>query len=127
MEDDRRKAVRIKKSLTVLYRYNLDAGKKIWDETVIKDISETGISILTVKPFQPNDEFDFRIKLPMNPRGWSEFKGRAIDSKEMIGIREDRIAGMYVTRVEFVGLTEEEKGQLRMYIAWFLSKEGGKP
>ena len=45
MDEEKRKAIRVKASLFVQYGFDDGSGNKIWDITTIKNISETGVSV----------------------------------------------------------------------------------
>ena len=126
MVEERRKSVRIKKFITVRYSYGADNQEKKWDMTVIKDISETGMSIATCQQFSANDIVTFLVKIPSRPLEWIEFTGRIVAPEGMKPISGESVAGLYITRVEFVNLKEDRKELIREYIKWFLSKEGGR-
>lgn len=111
MDRERRKSLRIKRSLTVQYGYLLDKDRIKWDMTAIKDINQTGLCISTEKCFPPNEIIYFRIKFPNVPFKSFEFKGKVIESK----------AGGLVTRIEFLDLNEDQKAPLQEYAKWFLS------
>jgi len=125
MEEEKRQTVRIKKALIAMYRFHNDVDKDSWDQTQIRDICEKGMLITTMKCFQPNDVLTFLVKLPMNPFQWIEFNGRVVESKDLKTVHDEAIVGTYITRVEFVGIKEEHKELMRVYIAWFLTKKGG--
>jgi len=119
MAEERRKTIRIKKPLTAQYSYTVD-GKQIWDMSLIKDLSESGICLGTNKIFPLNDIFFIRLKVPIRPSLSLEIYGRVVESREFK-------AGINITRVEFTDLKDEQKELLREYIAWMLVKErGGK-
>jgi c-di-GMP-binding flagellar brake protein YcgR len=124
-DEERRKAVRIKKVITVRYSYCVDKGDKKWDMTVVKDISETGMCVTTHKQFSAQEEVAFLIKIPSRPLDWMEFTGRVIASESPVAASGATVTGTYVTRIEFVNLKDEQKEAVREYITWFLSKEGG--
>lgn len=127
MDEDRRKRVRIKKSLTAIYSYvDHKEDRKLFDETQIRDISEKGISAITIKAFKPQDTLTFLIKIPSNPLEWLEIKGKVVESKKLKTVFDESVADMHITRVEFMDLTDEQKKMIRVYVAWFLVKEGGK-
>lgn len=126
MSEERRKTVRIKKLLTARYSYGIDRNGKKWDIISIKDISETGMSVTTQRQFSPNDIITFFIKIPFRPLEWIEFTGRVVGSEGLKAIYGETVAGLHITRVEFVNLKEEHKKLIREYITWFLTKEGGR-
>lgn len=119
MEADKRKSVRIKKSLVVQYNYKISQSTTLWNMSTIKDISETGMCIVTDRSFPPNEKMNFRIKIPSRPFEWLEFNGRIVDT-------EASTANIYFARVEFTNLQEEQKGLIGEYIKWFLDNQGGK-
>jgi len=125
MDEERRKSVRIKKVITVRYNYGADTGEKKWDMTVVRDISETGMSIATNHKFSPNDIVDFLIKIPSRPLDWIELTGRVVASKELKSVYTAAVTAAHTTRVEFTNLKEDKKELIRQYVTWFLSKEGG--
>jgi len=125
MVEERRKSVRIKKVITVRYSYSTDKGEKKWDMTVIRDISETGMSITAHQRFSLSDIVTFLIKIPSRPLEWIEFTGRVVGSEESKAVSGEIVAGSHITRVEFINLKEDQKELFREYIAWFLTKEGG--
>lgn len=126
-KEERRKTVRIKKSLIALYSMEASGQKEKWDQTFIKNISEEGMMITTMKAFQQNATLHFLIKFPLQPFEWKEFRGKVIDSVALKTLHDDAVSNTYITRIEFLDLKEEQKELLRVYVAWFLSKEGGKP
>jgi len=124
-EEERRKAVRIKKVITVRYSYGVDKGDKKWDMTVVKDISETGMCVTTHKQFSAEEEVAFFIKIPSRPLDWMEFIGKVVASESLASALGAPITGTYITRVEFINLKDDQKEAVREYITWFLSKKGG--
>ena len=127
MGEERRKSVRIKKVLVVRYGYGVDKDGKKWDITAIRDISETGMQIITIKHFHNGEVLNFLIKIPFRPFQWIEFNGKIVGSKEPKTPLDDSVLGVYLTRVEFLDLKEDLKELLRAYVDWFLTKEwGGK-
>ncbi|MFA5356034.1 MAG: PilZ domain-containing protein [Candidatus Omnitrophota bacterium] len=122
MADERRRSVRVKKVINI--RYTDD--KKKWDITAIRDISETGISFTTHKPFSPDDIITFLIKIPTMPLEWLEITGRVVASEGIISAAGAMLEGSFITRVEFVNLQGRHKEFIQQYITWFLSKQGGR-
>lgn len=117
MEKDRRKSIRVRTSFIVQYGYYVnDKGKKMWDMTVIRDISEVGMRITTHKSFSPNDILNFRLRIPSDPFQYLNFNGKVVESEESKAAR-------HLTRIEFMDLEEEQKELIRIYVEWFLSKQ----
>lgn len=122
IKEEKRKSVRIKKTLFVRYSYSFDKDKKRWEEAVVRDISETGISITTCHSFLPNDTITILIKIPSRPLDWIELKGRVVRCEGVKPIAERSKFGASITAIEFIDLNEEQKKIIREYISWFLSK-----
>lgn len=119
MEGERRKTGRIKKNLTVQYACGKDIALK-WEMSLIKDISEKGLSISTAEDLVPGQKLFIRLKLPTHPFEWINLEGSVFESKSLSG-------NFRLTRVEFIQLKEEDKSLIKDYIAWVLLKErGGK-
>lgn len=125
MREERRKSVRIKKVITVRYSYGIDKDEKKWDMTVIRDISETGMSVATQHKFSPNDIVTFLIKIPSRPLDWIELAGRVVVSEGVKTTSGETLGVAHITRVEFINLKEDQKELIREYITWFLSKKWG--
>ena len=125
MGEERRKSVRIKKVITVRYSYGSDTGEKKWDMTVVKDLSETGMSVATNHKFSRNDIVAFLIKIPSRPLDWIELTGRVVACEGLKSVSVAPLTAAHTTRVEFINLKEEQKELIRQYVTWFLSKEWG--
>ncbi|MCX5708206.1 MAG: PilZ domain-containing protein [Candidatus Omnitrophica bacterium] len=117
MEEERRKTSRIKKNLIVQYASDEKINLK-WGISLIKDISDMGMSITTGKSFAPEENLLIRLKLPSQPYRWIDLKGAVIESKSYGGEN-------WLTRVRFLKLNNEDKELIKDYIAWFLIKERG--
>jgi len=121
MEEERRKAVRIKKSLTAQY----SKDKNFWDTTFIRDISEFGMQITTTGQLPTDAILTVRVKFPSKPFEWTEINGKVVGSTEMKTGFKESVASTHITRIQFVDLKEEHKKLIHEYIEWFLSKKGG--
>lgn len=120
MPEEKRKADRIKKPLVIQYGYiRQEDNQKIWDETTIRDISETGISFRAARRFATGAPIILRINLPSNPLEWTEVNVEVVDSAESA-------IGIHMTRVKFMDLGEQEKKLIGECVAWFLGKDGGR-
>jgi len=119
MGEEKRNAVRVKKSLSVKYQYLRDT-ENLWDISFVKDISEKGVCINTKIAFPANGVILLSLKLPTDPFHSIEIKGRVIDS---------RIFGQtdtFVTRIEFTDLTIEQKTAIQQFVAWAVSTDKPK-
>ena len=108
MNGEKRKAIRVKTTINV--QYFLDTDR--WDITTVKDISETGLSIITGKCFDKDGPIWLRIRIPSLPFDPIEVQGRVVESKDT------GVGNMYLTRVEFKELTPEIKKTFHDYIDW---------
>lgn len=108
------------------YSYYTDKGEKKWDMTSVRDLSDTGMSVITNHHFSPNEIVTFLVKIPNMPLEWTEIAGRIIASG-IVNSLSTETASVYLTRVEFINLKEEHKELIRRYVAWFLSQKGGGP
>jgi c-di-GMP-binding flagellar brake protein YcgR len=119
MSEERRKSIRIKKPISVQYSYK-ENNKWVWDMSLLKDLSDTGLCIGTNRCFSKHESFFLRLKLPLKPFESLELNSKVIESNKCQ-------AGPYITRLEFINVTEKQKELIREYIAWILVKErGGK-
>lgn len=112
MEQEKRKAVRVKRTLYIQYERLNNEENKIWDTGNVRDISETGASFIANKTFPVNHSISLRLRLPSNPTEWMDFSGRIVYSAESS-------TGVHLTRVEFASLKEEHKQALREFVALF--------
>lgn len=119
MENERRKSIRIKKPL--LIHYSKDG--KLWDISPIRDLSEDGMQFTVNGKLETGKVFKFSITIPLKPVEQLEFSGKIIESKELKTRYGANVPGMYVTRIEFIDMQEEQKALLRRYIAWLLKHE----
>jgi hypothetical protein len=107
MREERRKSKRIKKTLTIQYAVGEKNNLK-WEMSLIRDISDTGLSFAADGNFSPDDNINIRLKLPIRPFEWVKIEGIVLESKKL------------VTRVKFTQLTDEDKELINEYIVWFL-------
>lgn len=115
MDEEKRKNKRIKKNLTIKYRRDAEN----WDVTNTEDISESGIRIHTMKAFVNNDEISLLIKVPFRPFYWIKAKGIVLESQHLV-------TQVYVCRIQFVDLKEEDRKLIRTFIEWNLVNKGGQ-
>jgi c-di-GMP-binding flagellar brake protein YcgR len=117
MEEERRKAARIKKNLTVKYALKVKNDLR-WEMSLIKDISDTGMSLTTSQNFIPEENLIIRLKLPSQPFNWIEINAAVIETRNYGG-------ETWLTRVKFIQLGNEDKKLIKNYITWFLVNERG--
>jgi hypothetical protein len=117
MSEEKRRAVRVKSAIFIQYCLDLNSSSKKWDITSVKNLSETGVCIVTGKPFEANSDIEIRFKLPSRPFEPIDVLGRVVESKE------SGFANAYITRVEFKDLTDEIKNVFHDYIEWVLKNE----
>ncbi|MDD5079202.1 MAG: PilZ domain-containing protein [Candidatus Omnitrophica bacterium] len=119
MADEKRSAVRVKKSLSIKYQYALNT-ENLWDISFVKDISEKGVCINTKVEFPVSGNILLSFKLPTDPFHVIEITGKVIDS---------RIFGQtstYVTRIQFPDLSIEQRTAIQQFVAWAISSEKPK-
>jgi hypothetical protein len=104
--EERRKAIRIKKQLTAQYQ-ELDKDN-LWQTADIKDFSENGLVVATEKVIEPGSCLLFRVKIPLDPFRWFDFKAKVIASENKL------------MRVEVIDMTDEVRETIRKYIAWYM-------
>ena len=115
--EDKRRTERIKKSLVVQYAYENDRGERVWDISIVRDISEGGMNITTLRDFPVQRVLTLLIKIPSRPFEQVELEGRVCGS-EKYG------SGTYLTHIEFINLKDEQRKIIQKYVDWFLKKRG---
>lgn len=122
-KEERRRAVRIKKTLFVQYKD--EAGIEKWDMASMNDFSELGMFIITETPFSIDAVLNFRFKLPSNPFETLILRGRVVacEKRAIAKDRHDAALAGHSTKIEFMDIKEEQKKSIREYVSWFLSKQ----
>jgi len=85
-----------------------------WDITSVRDISETGLCILTGRQYDPEETITLRLKIPSRPFEKIEVAGRVVGSSS---------AGKgtsFITRIEFKDLAEETRALFHEYLGWLI-------
>ena len=119
MGEERRRTIRVKATLFLQYSLGSE-GNSRWDITTVKDISETGLCILTGKKFEPEETITLRLKIPSRPFEMIEVTGRVVESSET----GKTLA--YITRIEFKDLNDEAKSLFHEYVDWAVKNSGAK-
>jgi len=117
MSEERRRAIRINPSIFIQYCLDLNNPSKKWDITSVKNLSETGVCIITGKPFEANCDIEIRFKLPSRPFEPVDVMGRVVESNA------SGFGNSYITRVEFKDLKDDIKQLFHDYIDWVLQNE----
>lgn len=112
MEEERRRAIRIKKELVAQYQEKGDGQN--WDIAEIKDFSEIGLVMFTEKVFAADTALHFRVKVPLNPTQWYEFNGKVIACDK------------HRVRVAITEIGSDTLVIIREFVAWFLKKQAPK-
>jgi hypothetical protein len=120
MDEERRKAVRVRDPLFVQYCFEDASCNRIWDITTVQDISETGLSIKTIKAFETGSSITLRLKVPFRPLEKIEVTGK------VIGSLPTGQGSTAMTRVEFNDLSEDTKSLFREYVAWVIKSQSPK-
>lgn len=116
MSEEKRRATRVKKPISVQYIYGAKENGHTWDMTTVKDISQTGISFVVNTPFSPGQIIDIRLKVPSYPFKWVELRGKIVSADNFVGT-------MHMVRIDFVDLADEQKKIIAEYVSLFLNKE----
>ena len=117
MPEERRRAIRVKSSIFIQYCFDLKSPAKKWDITSVKNLSETGICIITGRQFEASSDIEIRFKLPSRPFDPVDVMGRVVESKESC------FGNAYITRVEFKDLNDDIKKLFHDYIDWIVKNE----
>jgi hypothetical protein len=117
MSEERRRAIRVKSSIFIQYCLDLNSSSKKWDITSVKNLSETGVCIVTGKRFEANSDIEIRFKLPSRPFEPVNVMGRVVESKE------SGFGNSYLTRVEFKDIKEDIKKLFRDFVDWIIKNE----
>ena len=118
MEEEKRKALRVKSSLFVQYCLDVNSEQKSWDITSIKNLSETGVCLQTGRPFEIGSTITLRVKIPSRP-----FEKTEIDAT-VVGCQSTGQGTTCVVRAEFKDLSDDTKGVLREYVLWMVKNPG---
>lgn len=123
MEEEKRRSVRIKAQLVVQYRCDeLPENGRKWDATTLRDISENGACITTTKCFSPQQILKLQIKIPSRPFRPLEINGRVIESVPCMSMSGVVMKDVFIVRLEFLDLNDEQKELIRTYIEWTRNK-----
>jgi len=128
MDEERRKAVRVAKPVVVRYNINANTNeyRKRWDETQVKNLSETGAKITTMQCYPQGTVVTLNFSLPNCPSKSLELQAKVIDCQPLCGKYAAPISGMSLTRVEFIHDNEESRKSLREYVDWVLKRQEGE-
>ncbi|MFA6217155.1 MAG: PilZ domain-containing protein [Candidatus Omnitrophota bacterium] len=107
MENERRKDIRVKKTL---YVQCFNQERNIWDMVSIRDISESGICINSDYIFIKDTILTLRLKLAYVSPVPLEINSKVIESKK------------FITRVQFIDLNEQQRKTIKDYITLFANK-----
>lgn len=119
MENDKRRAIRIRKPLVV--QYSRDG--KIWDISHVRDFSVTGIQITTTEILKLGTILKFRTIIPLEPFDWLEFSGKVINSADLEAPSGELMPESHLTRIEFANITDKQKNLMQKYIEWFSKRK----
>ena len=126
MGEEKRRAPRIKKALVVLYSSDIEGETKKWNMTSIKNISEYGLCLALSEHFNEGQTLLFQIKFPTRPFEWLKVAGKILAMEIFKTKFDTQIAEQSQARIEFIGISEEQKIQIREYVQWFIKQSGGE-
>jgi c-di-GMP-binding flagellar brake protein YcgR len=115
MGDEKRRAVRVKKALTIQY---YDQGKDIWTSSLLRDISAGGLSFVVDMPYTVGDILQIHLKLPTKPTEWFDLEAKIVSLHGMP-------LGMTVLHMVFTSISESALREIEAYINWLLKQQGG--
>lgn len=123
---DKRKTIRIKKQLEVMYSSDLTAAiEKKWETGIIKDMSETGMRIASRDDLTANKLLSFLILIPFRPFEWLKCKGKVLFTECPKDILHRNPHTLYISRIKFMDMADGQKEIIKEYVNWFRSKYGG--
>ncbi|MDD3345351.1 MAG: PilZ domain-containing protein [Candidatus Omnitrophica bacterium] len=114
---EKRKAVRIAKSLMV--KYSPDGGASGWDVSFIKNISEDGVLFDTGREFPAGSQVSLMFKVPSDLQNWIEAKAEVVASEPFIG-------KIFLTRFKFIEIGETQKKSVKRYIERIIDPSGAR-
>jgi len=117
MGEEKRKAFRVKSSLTVQYCFDINSERKKWDITTVKDLSESGVRFQTGKPFEVDSVIRLRFKIPARPFDLIEIDAKVISCQSL------NQSSISIIRAEFTSIPEEAKMLLREYVLWMVKNQ----
>jgi hypothetical protein len=126
MDEEKRRAPRIKKALVVLYSSDIEGDQKRWNMTSIKNISEYGLCLAMSEHFSQGQVLLFQIKFPTRPFEWLKVEGKILAVETFKTKFDAQIADQSQARIEFIGISEEQKIHIREYVEWFIKQSGGE-
>lgn len=125
-QNEKRKAERIYKSLTVSYGIQNHLGVvEKWDITTVRNFSKTGM--VFTSSYACEDKIDFMIKIPSHPYECLRIRGRVIESSALKLANSETATGTFLTRVEFIDLKNEQHKLLCDYVEWFIKNDPDRP
>jgi hypothetical protein len=120
---DKRKTVRVKQHLSVLYPHTA-SNMQQWHMASVYDISEIGLSIITHVRFAAHTRVEILLRAPFKPVHWLEIGTRVVGCQARV---EDLPGGKktqaYHVHLKFTNLSAAYRELLRVYIAWVLSRK----
>ena len=117
MGEEKRKAFRVKSSLTVQYCFDINSERKKWDITTVKDLSESGVRFQAGKPFEVGSLIRLRFKIPARPDELIEIDARVISCESF------KQSSISMLRAEFINISEEAKVLLQEYVLWMVKNQ----
>jgi c-di-GMP-binding flagellar brake protein YcgR len=117
MEEEKRKAFRVKSSLTLQYCFDTNSENKKWDITTVKDLSESGVRFQAGKSFEVGSLIRLRFKIPSRPYDQTEIDAKVISCQNLVQ------SSLSMIRAEFVNLSDETLALLREYVLWMVKNQ----
>jgi len=117
MGEEKRKAFRVKSSLTVQYCFDINSERKKWDITTVKDLSESGVRFQAGKAFEIGSLMRLRFKIPARPFDLIEIDAKVISCQSL------NHSSINLIQAEFINISEEAKVLLQGYVLWMVKNQ----
>jgi hypothetical protein len=117
MSEEKRRDVRIKTTLFVQYCFDINSVPQKWDITSAKDLSESGVSLVTGKAFEIGATIALRFKIPSRP-----FDKTEIDAI-VVGCQSIGQGSTNIVRAHFKNISDEKKEALREYVLFMVKNQ----
>ena len=123
---DKRESKRVEKHLIIQFSFDAaDVLARKWDISSIQDIGEKGVSFLANGKFSLGSKVHMLIRIPLRPFEWFEVVGKLVAVEKPKNITADSDLEMFLLRVSFLDLEDEQKVLIHEYISWCLSSKNG--
>ncbi len=113
--EERRKYIRVKKQVDAAYQC-IVKDKIAWITVSVKNLSASGICILIDRFPLIGEDFLLRLRTPLNPKEWFQVNAKVVDVEKFMD-------NVYLARLKFTDLQDEDKIRIREYVNFCLNRE----